>query len=664
MPLLQQGGAPSGFLVAALNRYRPLDEAYRGFVTLVAGHIAAGIGSARSYRAQQRRAEELAELDRAKTTFFSNISHEFRTPLTLILGPGRPSCAVATEPRRADAPGAGRRPAQRITSGQAGQHPAGFLAHRGRPDRRHSLSRSTSPPSPPSWPASSARPSSGRAWRSSWTAHRCDEPVYVDRDMWEKVILNLLSQRAEVHLRRHHRRRRARGGRRSGGHRRRHRHRRAGRGDAAAVRAVPPHRERPRPVQRGQRHRPGPGQGAGRAARRHHHRRQHRGAGTTFTIRLPFGAAHLPAERVVAGRRERRASSAAAAPYVQEALRWLPADSRTRRGSTARRQRRDRAGSGRGRRRGCSSPTTTPTCATTSPGCCAATATRSTPSPTASRRWTPSAPTLPDLVISDVMMPRLDGLALVAALRADPRTAGVPVLLLSARAGQEASIEGLQAGADDYLVKPFAAAELLARVRANVELARLRNHHARWRTALIDSLQEAFFVCDERRRRHRDQRRVHRHPRLRRRGPALRTRSTRGGRGRHRPRRPPSRWPRRSRGCLNESHGTLHGSGDAPRRPPAVGQRHLQPGRRSGHRPAGHGRHVPRRHRRALRRAARVRAGRAQSATRTSRYARRRGACGRRGVARQLWSARRVLAVTFPTRRSRDPAPSDGAVRR
>ncbi len=73
----------------------------------------------------------------------------------------------------------------------------------------------------------------------------------------------------------------------------------------------------------------------------------------------------------------------------------------------------------------------------------------------------------------------------------------MPVVLLSARAGQEASIEGLQAGADDYLVKPFAAAELLARVRANIELARLRNHHARWRTALVDSLQEAFFICNE-----------------------------------------------------------------------------------------------------------------------------------------------------------------------
>ena len=95
------------------------------------------------------------------------------------------------------------------------------------------------------------------------------------------------------------------------------------------------------------------------------------------------------------------------------------------------------------------------------------------------------------------MMPGLDGLALVAALRSDPRTADVPVLLLSARAGQEAAIEGLGAGADDYLVKPFSAAELLARVRANVELARLRTHHARWRAALIDSLHEAFFLCDE-----------------------------------------------------------------------------------------------------------------------------------------------------------------------
>ena len=121
------------------------------------------------------------------------------------------------------------------------------------------------------------------------------------------------------------------------------------------------------------------------------------------------------------------------------------------------------------------------------------------------------------------MMPRLDGLQLVAALRADLRTAEVPVLLLSARAGQEAAIEGLEAGADDYLVKPFAAAELLARVRANVELARLRSQQARWRAALLDSLHEAFFLREEDGSVGRDKRRLHRHPGVRPRGAAVPT---------------------------------------------------------------------------------------------------------------------------------------------
>ncbi|MGO8982903.1 MAG: SpoIIE family protein phosphatase [Streptosporangiaceae bacterium] len=90
----------------------------------------------------------------------------------------------------------------------------------------------------------------------------------------------------------------------------------------------------------------------------------------------------------------------------------------------------------------------------------------------------------------------IDGLALAQELRGDPRTAAIPLLLLSARAGQEAAIEGLNAGADDYLIKPFAAEELLARVRANVELTRLRSQQARWRAALTESLQEGFFIVD------------------------------------------------------------------------------------------------------------------------------------------------------------------------
>src|SRR5262249_53500306 len=71
-----------------------------------------------------------------------------------------------------------------------------------------------------------------------------------------------------------------------------------------------------------------------------------------------------------------------------------------------------------------------------------------------------------DLVLADVMMPELDGFGLLRELRADPRTRTVPVVLLSARAGEESRVEGLAAGADDYLVKPFSARELLARVGA------------------------------------------------------------------------------------------------------------------------------------------------------------------------------------------------------
>ena len=88
----------------------------------------------------------------------------------------------------------------------------------------------------------------------------------------------------------------------------------------------------------------------------------------------------------------------------------------------------------------------------------------------------------PDLVLSDVMMPRLDGFGLLRALRADADLRDIPVILLSARAGEEASVEGLDAGADDYLVKPFSARELLARVGANIALANLRREAFRRRT--------------------------------------------------------------------------------------------------------------------------------------------------------------------------------------
>jgi signal transduction histidine kinase len=80
----------------------------------------------------------------------------------------------------------------------------------------------------------------------------------------------------------------------------------------------------------------------------------------------------------------------------------------------------------------------------------------------------------PDLIVSDVMMPILDGFELLKALRADEQTRTIPVILLSARAGEESRVEGIQAGADDYLIKPFSARELLARISGRLEIARLQ----------------------------------------------------------------------------------------------------------------------------------------------------------------------------------------------
>src|SRR5262249_54506700 len=93
---------PAGFLVAGVSSHLRLDDAYRDFLGLVATQVGTAVTNARAYEEEKRRAESLAELDRAKTTFFSNVSHEFRTPLTLILGPLDDAIGETEERRQRD----------------------------------------------------------------------------------------------------------------------------------------------------------------------------------------------------------------------------------------------------------------------------------------------------------------------------------------------------------------------------------------------------------------------------------------------------------------------------------------------------------------------------------------------------------------------------------
>jgi PAS domain S-box-containing protein len=496
LPLQGDGGRAIGVIVLAASSGRALDAAYRNFLDLVARQTAALVNGAIAYQAQLRRAEELAELDRAKTTFFSNISHEFRTPLTLIMGPVeelRRRLGPADEATRADLDlirSNGLRLGKLVNSLlDFSRIEAGRMRARYEPVDLSAFTAEL---------ASVFRSAIERAGlRYEVDCPALSAPVDVDREMWEKVVLNLLSNALKFTLAGHVTVTLAEK-------------------DGQAVLRVAdtgsgiPAAELPRLFDRfyrvqNARARSNEGSGIGLALVRELVG-LHRGTisvesaeheGTAFTVCLPFSHPDADGGPAVAAARAAPGDSSllpTADPYVQEAMRWLPpAGDGNPAGADAGGRAAALAAAGPGAPRVLLADDNADMreylqrllrpgylVTTVTDGQAALEAVRSRP---------------PDLVISDVMMPRLDGLGLVAALRADPRTADVPVLLLSARAGQEAAIEGLDAGADDYLVKPFSAAELLARVRTSVQLSRMRGQHARWRAALIESLHEAFFLC-------------------------------------------------------------------------------------------------------------------------------------------------------------------------
>jgi signal transduction histidine kinase len=466
-----------GVLVVGLNPYRLFDADYSAFLSLVAGQISAAIASADAYEEERRRAEALAELDRAKTAFFSNVSHEFRTPLTLMLGPLEEVLAgdTADGAVRAQVELAHRNGTRllRLVNSlldfsriEAGRVRAVF--------EPVDLGRITTEI------ASGFRSAVERA---GLVLEVCCTPLplpaFVDREMWEKIILNLLSNAFKFTLR--------------GGIRVRVEPSSDGRSALVSVADTGigiPAEEIPRLFERfyrveGAQGRSFEGSGIGLAlvaelVRLHGSEitvASRVGHGTTFTIALPLGRAHLPAAQV----RDRAASAASAASaheYLEEALRWLPEAAPmeaagalstlglgaiTPDGAL-------RTGSGKAVLLADDNADMRRYVARLLEG----QGYRVTAVGDGEAAFAAAAAAPPDLVLTDVMMPRRDGFGLLRAVRQDPRTAGIPVIMLSARAGEEAKIEGLDAGADDYLVKPFAARELVARVNANIQMAEMR----------------------------------------------------------------------------------------------------------------------------------------------------------------------------------------------
>ena len=315
-----------------MNPYRRYDEAYAGFIELVSGQIAAGIANARAYEEERRRAEALTELDRAKTAFFSNVSHEFRTPLTLMLGPiedilAQPEDRVYPENRHL-LNVVHRNPDLRPPAAVGSTRLLDFF--RIEAGRTQALNRFRADRlcrrSPPSSPPTSAPPWNGQ---QALLFSRLDLPRSLPaclcgpRDTWEKVVLNLLSNAFKYTL--------------EGSVRVR-----LGEQDGSAVLHIDdtgpgiPEDEIPRLFERfhrveGTQGRTHEGTGIGLALVQELVK-LHGGAvsvssvpgkGSTFTVSLPFGSAHLPPDRIAAGR-TLNSTALHADAWLEEALRWLP----------------------------------------------------------------------------------------------------------------------------------------------------------------------------------------------------------------------------------------------------------------------------------------------------------------------------------------------------
>ncbi|HVZ71421.1 MAG TPA: ATP-binding protein [Polyangia bacterium] len=470
------GGA--AFLVVGVVEGCAVDEACRSRYDLLSAVLARAATRVTSTEAERRHAAAVAEVDRAKMTFFSNVSHEFRTPLTLMLGPIEDELAERDSPlppgrhaRLETAHRNGLRLLRMVNTLLDFSHiEAGRMQAMFEPVDLAAITEDLA--------ASFRVPIEKAGLRLSTRLEPLPEPVYVDREMWAKIVLNLLGNALKhtfkggitlslfasdeskdyVELR----------------------------ADDTGVGI--PERELPRLFQRfhrvkGIRSRTDEGTGVGlalvRALATLHGGDvsvvSREGLGSSFRVRLRRGSEHLPRERVV-GARPTVNDDAHVGAYVDEALQWsrdadgasearnldvLDADEVRAAGPRASVLLAENSADMRnyvGRLLARSFDVVA-----VADGEAALKAALTNP---------------PDLIVLDVRLRGLDGFELLGQLRAAEATRSIPVILLSARAGEDAALEGLDAGADDYLVKPFSGKALIARVRSCIALAKMRKEAA------------------------------------------------------------------------------------------------------------------------------------------------------------------------------------------
>lgn len=461
-------GKKAGYLIVGTSPRLLVDDSYREFLILLARGISGSINRARSLTEERKRIESLAELNRAKTEFFSNVSHEFRTPLTLILGslnelmqPGGSAAADTLE--------VAHRNTLRMlklvntlldfSSLEAGRMKAEF--------EPVDLSKITKELASN---FESAMKKAGLDFHV--VCPPLSQPVFVDRGAWEKIILNLLSNALKFTLQ----------GRVSlevsqdaEGVEVRVRDSGVGISSEALSRVFERFYRAPKTSGRSFE-----GTGIGLAlvkelVQMHGGRievHSECGKGSVFTITLPFGSHHLPADQVRSVSTP-RSNHTLVQSFVLESAQWVPEAGREQPSQAGGPEIMESRHGAHGTR-----PLVllvddnrdmqkyiTRLLRTEYDVVCA-----SDGQEALERLETIH----PHLILSDIMMPRVDGLSLLTRLRCKSDFQSTPFIVLSARAGQEAEVDGLLTGADDYIVKPFSARELLARVKKTLALATMR----------------------------------------------------------------------------------------------------------------------------------------------------------------------------------------------